>query len=241
MNIPSIFIAACAMSLLYAPLAQATNANVSGPSVGAGVFDIEFRSGMEYDEDSADRYQQRLHLDYGLNNSLALRIITKQEQREGGHLEYRATDVEARYQIFEDEDWGFDGGFKFVYSMADGDDGPDQLELTWLYEITRHDFTYRQNTVVGTERGDNAEHTPSLELGWQALANLWEHHSIGLELYNQLGVVDEWAGYNAQGHRIGPVLKGKLVQGVNYQTGVLFGISDDAPDIGIKFFIGTQF
>lgn len=240
MRYPSCFIA-LGLVLGVAPCAFATNSNVSGPSVGAGVADIEFRGGIEFDENNADHYRQRLHLDYGLNDTLALRIITRQEQREGGHLEYRATDVEARMQLFEDEAWGFDGGFKVAYSKADGDDGPDELTLYWLYEIKRYGFSFRQNALVGTQFGEEADQTPTAELRWQALANIWENHSLGLEMFNDFGPVNEWTGYNEQGHRIGPVLKGKLAQGVNYQTGMLFGISDDAPDIGIKFFIGTSF
>jgi hypothetical protein len=125
--------------------------------------------------------------------------------------------------------------------MADGDDGADSLDLYWLYQITRHDFTYRHNSVIGTEFGEDAEHTPNLELRWQVLANIWEHHSLGLEMFNHLGVIDEWAGFDAQGHRMGPVVSGKLSERLSYQTGVQFGLSDDAPDIGIKFFIGTSF
>ncbi len=240
MKNPSFFIALSAGLSFFAPHAGATNSNVSGPDVREGVA-VEWRMGSEYDEDSPDRYQQRLHINYGLSETFDLRLITKQEQREGGHLEYRATDAEIKWQLFEDETDGFDGSVKLAYSMADGDDGADSARLFWLYQISRYGFTFRHNSLLGTQLGSDAEHTPTAEMRWQAMANIWQHHSLGMEMFNNLGAVDDWAGYNAQGHRIGPVLKGKLSEDVSYQTGLLFGISDDAPDIGLKFFIGTRF
>ena len=54
----------------------------------------------------------------------------------------------------------------------------------------------------------------------------------GIEIYSEFGDFDN--DFDEQGHSIGPVAYGKLFDNIGYDTGVLFGVSDAAPDVELK-------
>lgn len=226
---------------VFATSAQATTSNVVGPDVTAGKTKIAARFGFDHDDDHSDAYNQRFHIDYGIDDTWGIRLITKQQRKQSYNLEYKATDFELKHQFFEDEIDGFDGSVKVVYSLSDGDKKPDKAALYWAYKYSNDRWNLCYNTALSHQIGEDATDGIGLEFRWQAMAKILRNHSLGLEMFNDLGKLNHQHGYDQQNHRIGPVVKGKLGHGLSYQSGMLIGISDDAPDLGFKLFLTQSF
>lgn len=229
--------------LLHLPSSAlfATNANVVGPEVKAERWQFEGRAGWDEGADGRGTFRQRVHLDYGLSEAWGVRVVWKQLKREGGELATTSTDFELKYQLFEDGEDGFDGAAKLVYSLADGDSGADQLSLFWLQEFVFDGIAFRSNLAVGHETGEASRSGVKAQARWQVMVPLHERHRFGIEMFNNFGNLRHLSGFDDQFHRAGPVLKGRFADNLTYQTGLLFGLSEAAPDLGIKGFLIYSF
>lgn len=235
-----VFIPFLALLLLDLPL-SATNANVVGPEVKAERWQVEGRVGWDEGADGRGTYRQRAHLDYGLSEAWGVRIVWKQLKREGKDLATASADFELKYQLFEDGEDGSDGGAKLVYSLADADSGADQLSLFWLQEFIFERFTFRYNLAAAHEVGEASRSGVKAQARWQVLMPLHGRHRLGVEMFNNFGNLRQLSGFDDQSHRAGPVLKGRVADPLTYQVGLLFGLSEAAPDLGVKGFLIYSF
>ena len=71
------------------------------------------------------------------------------------------------------------------------------------------------------------------------------HQTTGLDWRKKIRRVlrkeNDSDDFDEQSHRIGPVAYGEIGHGVHYQTGVLFGVSDEAPDAELKAVLEYEF
>jgi len=227
---------------LFPALAMATLSNVSGPGVEQGEGEVEVRLGADIGDEREDAtVRSRLHVEYGFTEYLSLRAVGKQYDRDGGDTEYDATDIEARLQFFDREIDGFDGGIKLVYSARPNEDRADTASLQWLAEHRDGTFRYRYNVVASHDVGEYAESGLGFGLRGQIMPDTKAPHRLGMEFFSDFGKLNDQHGYDAQKHTLGPVLKGKFTDSIEYETGVQLGVSDSAPAIGVKFFLSYAF
>jgi 23S rRNA (guanosine2251-2'-O)-methyltransferase len=232
-----------ALLLLTATPVFANTSNVSSPVINKDKGNIEFRSGDNVDDsfEGNGQYNQRLHVDYGFTDWYGVQFIANQRYGQGEGWSYRATDMEHKFQLFEGGVDGFDGGFRLVYRFADGANKPDNVNFRGLLRVPDGRHEYRHNVIVTRELGADAENGKSLETRWQWTYKMDEGYRLGLEMFNRFGKLDNLSGFNNQGHQLGPVMKGTLYEDIKYQTGVLAGVSEGAPDEAFKLFLTQPF
>ena len=116
----------------------------------------------------------------------------------------------------------------------------NNFETKLLLEKDIGKFTSTANLKLQHEFGPNAES------GWGsgvALATRYRYDKMfepGIEYYGDFGKFSDNLSFSEQGHQIGPVVQGKIGP-VRYDTGVLAGISTEAPDVTAKLNLEYEF
>ncbi len=91
--------------------------------------------------------------------------------------------------------------------------------------IKSGDHTHEARTTLGYQ--------------WQVLYRHSHRLYYGLQGMGELGQWDDWARRDDQEHKIGPALFGRLKtaggQRLNYNAGLLFGVTDGTPDYTLRF------
>ena len=86
---------------------------------------------------------------------------------------------------------------------------------------------------------DDAEARTTLGYQWQVLYRHSHRIYYGLQGMGEMGQWDDWAKRDDQEHKIGPALFGRLKtaggQRLNYNAGLLFGVTDGTPDYTLRF------
>lgn len=252
------FLRNCAWFIAF--LANAVSAYAASPvsNVGTAIVNdgevtAEMRAGYSWDESgsksSDDRFRLRQHLDYGLNDWYALRIVSGQDKRSGDAMEHSSFSIENRFQLIERRNHGWDGGVRFIYEHKDGDKKPDELDIRLMAQVpfgSDNQWEFRHNTVMVHELGEDNRAGLLLELRNQVTRKIpapdyLKSLRIGLEMFNDIGRVNDNSSFEQQDHQMGPVLKASFDSGLYMQTGYRTALSDDGTDHLVKFFIGQKF
>ena len=235
-------------------LAASPVSNVGTAKVDKGEYSIEQRFGYTLDtpdESNHERLRLRQHFDYGFTDWYALRVITQQDKPYGDSLEWRSATIENRFQLFEKDVDGWDGGFRLSYAQADGDKTPHTLAMRLLAQSSfGQGWAWRANAVFEHDVGEDAESGVALELRTQLVKEIYrsqnEHDwlqkvQFGGEMFNDFGSLKEQSDFNSHDHQLGPVLKLDFPDGRFMQIGYRFGVSDASPDHLFKVFVGYDF
>ncbi len=230
---------------VFSPSAFAsTTGDVGSAKVVKGKSEMVVRFGYsEADEDSSDdeRLRMRVHFDHGFTEHYAARVIVAGDRRKKDSLEYEGVTLENRFYVLKAEDHGFDLGVRASYNHKDGDKKPSAVSFG-LYELFPADpYEFRANQIFEHDIGEDAEDGVSAELRLQVSRKITDTHKIALESFHDFGNLSEQSGYSAQSHTIGPVIKGEMFGKYKYEVGYRAGISKDAPDHSLKFFISREF
>jgi hypothetical protein len=231
---------------LISPLAFANPLkSVGGTSVTKGRHAIEMRAGLSSDQasDSQDgRFNTRTYYDYGVSDWYAIRFGINQDNQGDGNYQHSALTLDNRFQVFERNQHGFDGGFRLSYSFRDGNKKPDTIEARWINVIPlQADYEFRHHVIVQHQIGQESRHGLMPELRWQVTRPFINDHRVGVEMFNEFGNIRYQDGYSKQNHSMGLVFTGPLWKDLNYQTGYRHSLSRNAPDHAVKFFIGHDF
>lgn len=206
---------------------------------------VEMRSGWSSDADSNShdgRFQTRQLYDYGMNDFYAIRMTLVQDDGGSDNFEHNSVMLDNRFQIFEKNEHGFDGGFRASYVYRDGDKKPDLVEIRWINQIPLREYEFRHHIIVQHQIGQDSRVGIMPELRWQLTAPISRGHRAGVEMFNEFGNIQDKNSFDEQSHDAGVVFTGPLWNdNVRYQAGYRHGISDHAPDHSVKFFVGYNF
>ncbi|MCI5049687.1 MAG: hypothetical protein MRY32_05080, partial [Rickettsiales bacterium] len=152
----------CLIGLIALPVlafASSPLGNVGTAVVNDGAISYEARIGYTEDNDSTandQRIQLREHIDVGLNDWYAFRLVAVQDKRHGDNLEHAAAILENRIQLIERRESGWDGGVRLIYVHRDGDKTPHEIDLRWMMQVPFGDgWEWRHNTVLEHDIGEN--------------------------------------------------------------------------------------
>lgn len=221
-----------------------TTSSVGSPKVTKGKTKIEARFGFaEADEDSSqdERIRYRQQIDHGVTDWYAARIVLQQDDRKGNNLEHGSIRLSNRFHLLEAKQYGFDLGARLEYTHVDGDKTPSNALIGFYQLIPFNDYEIRMNQLFSHDVGEDSEDGVGTELRMQVTRKISDTHRFGFESFSDLGNLTELSGYSAQEHEIGPVLKGKIGNGLAYEAGYRAGISEGAADHNLKFFISRTF
>ena len=222
----------------------ANTSNVGTSVANKGQSSVELRASLDSDEDNSkdDNIASRLHLDHGFSDMYALRLVATQSRAPNDNFEYNDFRIEHRFQFFEADRDGWDGGFRLEYVWEDGANKPDQARIRFTTAKQIDELYLRSNLFFKRDVGEDQKKGIATELRWQAI------HSVpafgvkaGIEGFHNVGKLNETEGWETQEHQIGLVVKGKFSDTLSYQTGYLHGVSREAPDHAVKLFLIKKF
>jgi high-affinity iron transporter len=225
--------------ILFAPDAAHASKKVYAPYVEKGEVELEWRGGYKIDDESDvnGSWKQKLALGYGVTDYWFTEVYGEVEHdgASDGNTELTAIEWENKFQLTQPGEYFVDLGALVEYVHFLEDDGADKLEGKLLIAKDTGNFTHLANLVVEREVGDNSEDETEYGAAWSTRYRYSPKFEPGIEIYSDFGDFDN--DFDEQGHQIGPVAYGQLTEHVAYDAGVLFGVSDAAPDAELKAII----
>ena len=229
---------------LCAPATAQNISGVSGADVKAGAAKFEYRAGYSPEINGADdAFAHRFNLQYALDNRWRVRVMLAQRDRGGGGLQTRDVSLEVMNQFLESEDTGgWDSAIRVDGRIPVADNRPGRVRAAWINNFDLGDgWAARANIYMGKEIGDLAKDGLTLETREEITYEIGDGMKIGAQLFNNFNTTAQIGGFDEQRHQIGPVLKGRFSKRIKFETGALFGLSDAASDVDLRFFISYGF
>lgn len=239
-----------ALTLLYCTVpafgsASPITANVIGPEVGeANTPGFEYRSGIESDSDNDavdGRFTDRIDLFYNVTDDSQFRVFFNRVNPGNGPADVTNMFIEPAFQLFKAEKHGFDGAILTGLTLAEGDNTPHQARTVLSGEVPYGRWAFRHNSIFAHQLGPHSVSGLRYEARWRVTYKLDQGPRVGVEMFNNFANLRTMNSFNGQTHRAGPVMTGKLFGELGYQTGILAGLNDDAPDLAGKFWVNYRF
>ena len=231
----------CLSQSIAAPI----TANVIGPKIGEkGQSGIEYRSGYEWDNDNKAQdgaFTDRVDFFYNISNSIKLLTFVNRVDPGNDDSEITNVFIEPGFQFFNKQEDGFDGAIMTGVSIATQDEHPNLARIVLTGEAPYHGWALRHNSIFAHEFGGFQTSGVQYQARWRATYKLGSGPSVGVEMFNDFGNLRTTHGFDSQQHRAGPVMTGEITDGLGYQTGALAGLSDNAPDFAVKFWLSYRF
>lgn len=230
---PAALAVAAMMSLFSEGALANSGSSVGSPNVKKGATAVEWRIAMGEDDDDAgqdQRIRTRVHVDHAFTDVYAARLVYNMDRRKGDNFEYAGLSLQNRFYLIRAEDYGFDGGVRLNYTLADGDKKPDVLSVR-LYQLVPLDkWEIRFNQVFDYEVGQDSENGISVEWRSQVTYAVNDNVRVGLDAFHTFGNLQQQSGYSNQEHAVGPVVKAKLGSGFSMEAAYRVGFSDASTD-----------
>ena len=209
--------------------------SVSSPYAEKDKWEIEAKTEIDLDDDNDDvngTWEQSIKLGYGVTDFLKVEAGYEFEDEPGEDLSSKVLEVEALVELTEGHDTPVDAGikFKYKYNLAgDADEISSKLIFAKKYAAWQHYFNAQIKKEIGEDHGDNEKY----DIAWKTKYKGFKAMDLGVEYYGDFS--DTTGDYDDQKHRIGPVVYADIGDtGFEFETGVLAGISDAAPDATLK-------
>jgi hypothetical protein len=211
--------------------------------VEKGMVEIETKNRFDFDHDaSRDRFrQQTLSLGYGLTDWWGIELEGEWEKETGRGYSHTASEIENTFQFTESGEYWLDVGARLNYEFSHEHQHPDELSAQLLLEKQLGKFVHTVNVNVERDVGDYRDNNPELSMAWKSEYLYTAMLNPGFEYYATIGRTDHTGNFDAQEHRFGPALYGKLPGGFKYELGWLFGISQRTEDHTLKLNLEYEF
>ncbi len=235
----------CALAHITSAHASPITANVIGSSVGdKGDTGMEYRSGYEWDGDNAaqdNRFTDRVDVFHNITTDTQLRMFVNRVNPGNDDSDFSSVFIEPAFQMFHADKDGFDGAILTGLTLADGDDGAHQVRTVLTGTLPMDEWYMVHNSVIAHEFGAEKQSGVKYEARWRVMYKAQDNMHVGVEMFNNFGNLRTANGFDRMTHRAGAVVTGNFTDQIGYQSGVLAGLSDDAPDVAAKFWLSYQF
>jgi hypothetical protein len=232
----------CALSSLCAFQAQADDLKVYQPRVEKG--ELAAEANLNYDFDHRDEmdgyFSQVVGFEYGLTDWWQVELAGEIEKEDGENnklTNYKWENIFAPWK--PGENW-MDAALYVELEKGAHSDDPNNFEAKALLEKDVGKFANTANLKAEHEFGPNHEDSWGTGIALQTKYRYDQKFEPGIEYYGDFGTFHDKLSFNDQSHQIGPVAQGKIDH-VKYDTGVLFGLSDAAPDATVKLNLEYEF
>lgn len=228
-------------------LASAAEALIT-PDIEVGEREIEVGIGIA-DEDGERNSGLAIGFGAGIANRWASEIGVEFEKEDGDDFEFSGVEWENRIGLIVDEDE------PMALSLLVGFERPRERAEGWsstlglLSESTPGRFLVNANlllTRTWDEADSGGEEPGGTTLGyqWRSLYRYSHRIYYGLWGMGDLGRWNDWADKEEQSHQLGPAIYGRLKLGgqrLNYDVGLLFGLTNGAPERGLRLKLEYEF
>lgn len=242
----NVVLTGCALfgvALVFAGHAHAHGVPVThSPYVHEGEAKLEVKSAYNVNaHDNEDSWGGEIMAGYGITSFWETEIGVGFEGHDDEDTEFNALIWENKFQLAPKGALFVDPGLKIEYAH-NLQSGPDELTGKILLGKEIGKFTNLANISVGREVGEDSENDLEYGFAYALSYGYSENFSYGLEWYSAFGTFekdsDDWS---EQSHSIGPVAYGSFGHSLGYEAGVLFGVSEHAPDATIKASLEYEF
>lgn len=241
------FIGFSFIALLFTSLAAPAFASktVTSAKVTQGEAVIESKS--EYivdDDDNRDgAWKQKINAGYGVTSFWSTEIEGTYNHNGNDNRGTEFTTLEWKNKIQftrQDEGW-VDSALRVGYIFDLTGDKADKVEIKLIGGKDFGRFIHRANIIFDREVGDNADNALNWGTSWSSRYKYSDAFQAGFEIYDVFGEIGSPEDFKKQDHRIGPVFYGKFQNGLSYDAGYLFGVTDGAPDGTVKAIVKYAF
>ncbi len=225
------------LSAIYAGTASAGPADyVYTPTVEYGEKEIDFKFGTAKQPDGSRATVTSLGLGYGATEYWFTELYLKRE-REGSE-KLTLVEWENKFQLTETGKYPVDIGLiTEIEAPINNGKEPYEFKIGPLFQTEFGKTQLNANLLFERKFGPkDADDKYVTELGyqWQAKYRWKPEFEFGLQGMGEMGEWNNVDQSNAQNHRIGPAVFGKLAvgqkQAIKYNAALLFGTSQAAPD-----------
>lgn len=228
---------------LSSGMAHADNLKIYSPRVEKGELSAEANLNYSVDkkDPTLDNYlSQVVGFEYGMTDYWQTELSGEIEKDGGDSNKLTNIKFENIIAPWKPGENFIDTAFYIELEKAAQSGDPNNFEAKLLLEKNINNFVNTANIKVNHEFGPHAESGWGTGLALRTKYRMDEKFEPGIEYYGEFGNTKQSLSFNDQSHAVGPVIEGKLGK-VKYDTGVLFGVSDSAPDTTAKFNIEYEF
>jgi len=221
-----------------------TLGGVFGPGIQKNDRSWQLRMAYTPDETGkSDIWAGRIHYQHSYSDRLRGRFWVAFNNAETGEFELKFFQAELHWQFKKKSGTsGWASGLRFDYRLTENDDGNDKLGLIWTNQwAPQGNWVGRHAVFAVIETGAQSKSGVALETRSALDYNLENGYKIGVHSFNTFGNSRSLGSFDAQNHRIGPTVSGKLNKNTMFLFGPLFGISDSARDVDVRLWIGRSF
>lgn len=231
---------AALMLALFPSFAQNTS-SVSGPTVSAGERSVEYRFGwVPENNGTPNRYRHRLDFGQSLSDRTAFKLFANVSNRSGEALSLDNINAEYLIELTPETSDVWQSALRFDLRLTDGQ-APERAGFNWLNQWQVTDTVRTRAQLVATRQiGTDARRAISFELRASLIWALSNDYDLSLLSFKTLGTHEQF-GLSTSEKQLGPTLSGPLPNGLRWTAGTLFGLSDEAPDHDIRFWISKEF
>jgi len=235
-TIPASLMVIFGTGLLYSGHVSASHV-IYSPIVDYGETEVEFRGHYDFDSDASrdGAAKYKLDLGRGVKPRWFTEIVMEYEDPAQGSGQVTAVEWENIIQLTEQGRYAADWGLLLEYSHSREDGHADKLEFGPLMQMEFGRQLWTNNLILEKEIGSRASDKVEWEFASRLQRRVNPLFEPALELY-------------AEEHelQIGPAVLGKTRVGQGragfaWQAAVLGGLTNDTPDVTVRFLIEAEF
>lgn len=233
--------AAVITASLYPSVANAHGVStIYSPYVHAGEAAVEVKGSYKINEEDSneDSFASEMTVGYGLTHFWQMEAGAELESNDEDDTRFTALVWENKFQLAPEGALFLDPGIKIEYAKSVTGEA-DQILARLLLARHMGKFSNLSNINFGRELGESSSDDWEYGFSYGLSYNHSETFSYGLEWHSDFG--DFEGDYSEQGHRAGPAVYGQLAEGMPFEAGVLFGVSEHAPDAELKAVVEYEF
>jgi hypothetical protein len=223
--------------------AYAEDYKVDTPRIGdvGGVSpEVDYTYSAAHDKDKNAYFSQIYGVNYAVTNYWETSFFAEIEKQPSVTMVLSNVKWENTFAPFKPGENWIDVGFFIGFEKAVDDDLHDNLETKLLLEKDIGRFANKANIILNYNFGPHDIRGLDGGLAWITTYKINDEFQPGIEYYTDISRLDHAPEFNRQSHVVGPVMQGEIKE-FSYDAGVLFGISDGAPDVTFKFDLWYDF
>ena len=118
----------------------------------------------------------------------------------------------------------------------------DKIEFGAVLEKNIDDVEILANFDLDQGVDDNNDNQTGFDIALGAYTPYMDHLNVGLEYYGDFGDINNTGSFDDQGHQLGPMIEYKVGGApIKFELGLLAGLSDSAPDAGLRYLFKYEF
>lgn len=214
--------------------------SVSGPTVSAGERQVEYRLGWTPVSEGGDRFAHRFDYGASINERSRFKVFATFSNRAGESLSFNNINAEYVRELTPEGAPVWQSAIRFDARLSDGPSS-ERVRVNWLNQWRLNDAIRARAQLIAARRiGANASSAIEFDLRASLNWDLGNDYDLSLLSFNPLGTHDDF-GLSRSEKQLGPTISGPLPNGLRWTAGTLFGVSDEAPDHDLRFWLSKEF